>query len=123
MHTINGQWDMPVTSTQATPRSHRRQQQNNRLTSYGVCVCVVVVIYIAGVAVAEPFNGRTLSGLVKERHRHVVDKFGPSDQGFHKSLINNRYLAWVAWCAPVKRGDTRHRSHPGGDLQWIGPIV
>lgn len=56
----------------------------------------------------------------------MVGEFGPSDQDIHKSLINNRYLAQVAWCASAKRGDTgdtSQRSHPGGDLQWIDPIA
>lgn len=111
--------------TQGAPRSYRCQHQNNiQYSRSSVCV---VVIGAVGVAVAEPFNGRTLSGLVKERHRRVVCKFGPSDQGGTPQTTDKQQIpgleTTVAWCASVKRGDTGQRSHPGGDLQRIDPIV
>jgi hypothetical protein len=68
------------------------------------CYCVAVV------AAAAPLNRRTLSSLVNERHT-TVGKFGPPDQGFHKSLI------------AVIRGNSDRDRTPGGDLQSIDPIV
>lgn len=117
---------MLAASTQGAPRSYRVSTR----TTYSRSSVCVVVIGAVGVAVAEPFNGRTLSGLVKERHRRVVSKFGPSDQGGIPQTTDKQQIpglaglgTTVAWCAPVKRGDTGQRSHPGGDLQRIDPIV